>query len=88
MYFGTRAAVDRKPPLVVTVPRMEAERTQSPVSLTMARIAKRPRTSNAALNIRMDCVLGLMNRHTPAQSAATSHARKIKTTILPNMIVV
>ena len=49
-----------------------------PAILKTAKITKRPSTSNAALNIRMSCVLGSTNRHTKPQIAAISPIRKTR----------
>ena len=62
-----------------------AECNYCPVSLSTARINKRPRTSSAALNTRLSCVLGSTNRHIQVQSVATSDMRKTKSNILPNI---
>jgi hypothetical protein len=62
-----------------------AERNHCPAILNMAKITKRPSSSNAALNIRVSCVLASTNRHIKVQSDATSDMRKIKYTILPNI---
>ena len=56
----------------------EAVNNYCPVILTTARIAARPSSSNAALNMRISCVLGCTSRHTKAQTAATSPTRKRK----------
>jgi len=53
--------------------------------LKTAKITKRPRTSNAALNIRMSCVLGSTKRHIKAQIAAISPMRKTKDKIFLNI---
>ena len=62
-----------------------SKRTYRPVILSAARIPKRPNRSNAALNIRMSCVLGSTDRHMKAQNAAISPIRKTKDTMLPNI---
>ncbi|MHC4171577.1 MAG: fumarylacetoacetate hydrolase family protein [Planctomycetota bacterium] len=69
----------------VTFIKSRAERNQCLVILNTARITKRPSTSNAALKIRLSCVLGSTNCHIKVQSAATSDMRKTKSTILPNI---
>jgi len=56
-----------------------------PVTFTTARTAKRPSTSNAALIIRMSCVLGSTNRHTKAKVVAISDMRNAKNRILLNI---
>jgi len=66
-------------------PLREAERNHCLVILNTARITKRPSTSNAALKIRLSCVLGSMNRHIKVHIATTSDMRKTKSTILPNI---
>ena len=62
-----------------------AKRNHHPVNLNTAKMPKRASRSNAALNIRMSCVLGCTNRHIQAQSVAISPMRKIKDTIPPNI---
>jgi hypothetical protein len=56
-----------------------------PVNLNTTRIPKRPSRSNAALNIRISCVLGSTTRHIKAQSAAISPIRKTNNTMLPTI---
>jgi len=56
-----------------------------PVTLTTARTAKRPSTSNAALSIRMSCVFGSTDRHTKAKVVAISDRRNTKNTMLLNI---
>ena len=70
---------------LVARPLREAKRNYHPVILNMAKIPKRPSSSNAALIIRMSCVLGSTNRHRKAQIAAISDMRKTKDTILPSI---
>ena len=69
----------------VTFTKSRAECNHYLVILNTARITKRPSTSNAALKIRLSCVLGSTNRHIKVQSVATSDMRKTKSTILPNI---
>ena len=56
-----------------------------PVILITAKTAKRPSTSNAALNIRMSCVRGSTNCHIKAQITATNDIRKMKENKLLNI---
>jgi len=53
------------------------ERNHRLVILITAKITKRPSTSNAALSIRISCVLGSTSLHTKAQSTAISDIRKM-----------
>ncbi len=56
-----------------------------PVNLNTTRIPKRPSRSNAALNIRISCVLGSTTRHIKAQSVAINPIRKTNNIKLPNI---
>ncbi len=69
----------------VTFAKSRAERNHYLVILNTARITKRPSTSNAALKIRLSCVLGSTNRHIKVQRVATSDMCKTKSAILPNI---
>lgn len=54
---------------------------QRPETLMRANITKRPSMSNAALKMRISCVLGSTYRQTKAHNTAISDMRKTKDTI-------
>jgi len=56
-----------------------------PVTFTTAKTARRPSTSNAALMIRMSCVLGSKYRHTKTTIVVISDRRNAKNTRLLNI---
>ena len=56
-----------------------------PIILTAANTPKTPSKSNAALIIRMSCVLGSTTRHTKAQIATTNDSRNAKNRTLLSM---
>lgn len=63
------------------------ERNYRPVILNMTRIPKRPSKSTAALNMRINCVLGFKTFQTNAQRAAISDIRKIRDTKSVNIVI-
>ena len=63
------------------------ERNYRPVILNMTRIPKRPSRSTAALNMRINCVLGFNSFHTKAQRAAISDILKIKDIKSVNIVI-
>ncbi|MBN2181905.1 MAG: hypothetical protein JW715_08310 [Sedimentisphaerales bacterium] len=56
-----------------------------PVIFTIASIINNPNTSNAALNILMDCVFGFINLQIQNQQEPMRHILNIKDMALVNM---
>lgn len=62
-------------------------RYHCPVSLITANTPKRTSMSNAALSIRISCVLGCTNRQTEAHNTTTSDMRKTNDNISLNILL-
>jgi len=73
------------PPEKAKGPTERPPTNHPPAILNTAKIHKRPTRSNAALSIRISCVLGSTYCHTRTQSAAIRHMRKTKDIMLPNI---